>query len=242
VVERFARSRHDPSLAVIEGFHALKHALRFGAEVLEAVAPDLGALDRLARELAPDVAGRLAEVVAPVDAGLFRRLVPRGSAEVAAIARRPEAGVSEALVSGGPAPAVLLDSPRHPSNVGAAIRVAAAAGARAVAVTGDQDPWHPAAIRGAAGLQFALPVGLVPALPASARPLVLIDPGRPALDPRMLPDGAVLAFGSERRGLGEELRGRADLSVGLPMRDGVSSINLAAAVAAVLYAWRLGRA
>ena len=33
--ERFHRARKDPELAVLEGFHALKHALRFGAEVLQ---------------------------------------------------------------------------------------------------------------------------------------------------------------------------------------------------------------
>ena len=33
--ERFHRARRDPELAVLEGFHALKHALRFGADILE---------------------------------------------------------------------------------------------------------------------------------------------------------------------------------------------------------------
>jgi TrmH family RNA methyltransferase len=57
----------------------------------------------------------------------------------------------------------------------------------------------------------------------------------------MLADGAVLAFGSERSGLTEALLRRADGRFALPMRPGVSSLNLAAAAAAVLYAWRLGR-
>jgi tRNA G18 (ribose-2'-O)-methylase SpoU len=35
------------------------------------------------------------------------------------------------------------------------------------------------------------------------------------------------------------MRARADAVVRLPMREGVSSLNLATAVAAVLYAWRL---
>jgi TrmH family RNA methyltransferase len=235
----FEQARTDPSLAVVEGFHALKHALRFGADVVEAVAPDVDAVAALARSLAPDLADTLPALVEPVDAETFAGLVsPRGRAEVVAVARRPRVDVVAALESGGDAPAVLLDDPRDPGNLGAAIRVAAAAGARAVACTGDRDPWHPAAIRGAAGLQFALPVGVVSAVAARAA-LVAIDPGGEPLDPRALPPGAILAFGSERRGLSAELRARADLRVGLPMRDGVSSINLAAAVAAVLYAWRL---
>jgi len=55
------------------------------------------------------------------------------------------------------------------------------------------------------------------------------DPG--ALSPRSL-----LAFGTERYGLSEELLARADARLAIPMREGVSSLNLATAVAAVLYA------
>ena len=44
-----------------------------------------------------------------------------------------------------------------------------------------------------------------------------------------------LAFGSERRGLSTALLDAADARVALPMRDGVSSLNLATAVAATLY-------
>ena len=40
VIQRFRRARRDRELTVIEGFHALKHALRFGAELVEAVAVD----------------------------------------------------------------------------------------------------------------------------------------------------------------------------------------------------------
>ena len=128
---------------------------------------------------------------------------------------------------------VLLDAPRHPGNVGAAVRVAAAAGAAGVLVTGARDPWAPAALRGSAGLHFALPVGRVDAPPAG-RPLVAVDPGGAPL--ATLPDDAVLAFGSERHGLGAALLARADARVGIPMRPGVSSLNLATAVAVALYA------
>jgi TrmH family RNA methyltransferase len=54
-----------------------------------------------------------------------------------------------------------------------------------------------------------------------------------------IPAGAVLAFGSERTGLTAALIERADQHIAIPMRTGVSSLNLATAVAVVLYAWRL---
>jgi TrmH family RNA methyltransferase len=105
--------------------------------------------------------------------------------------------------------------------------------------TGTTDPWHPDALRGAAGLHFALPVVRVDELPESGRPLVALDPEGDELDPRRLPDDALLAFGAERYGLGDALLARADARLRIPMREGVSSLNLATSVAAVLYAWRL---
>jgi RNA methyltransferase, TrmH family len=234
---RFQAARDDPTLAVLEGFHPLKHALRFGAEVLEAVAVDLAAVDELAARLAPDVRAELARRLTPVDTEDFARLdVAAPPPAVAAIAGRPEVDLQRLLAAPGPGPVVLLDEPRHVGNVGAAIRVAAAAGAEAVAVTGPADPWHPAAIRGAAGLQFALPVGRLDSLAAvSARPLLALDPEGEPLRPGMVPPGAVLAFGSERRGLRPEVLALATERVALPMREGVSSLNLATAVAATLY-------
>jgi TrmH family RNA methyltransferase len=50
----------------------------------------------------------------------------------------------------------------------------------------------------------------------------------------------VLAFGTERDGLSPELLDRADARLALPMRPGVSSLNLATAVSGVLFALALG--
>jgi TrmH family RNA methyltransferase len=54
-----------------------------------------------------------------------------------------------------------------------------------------------------------------------------------------MPSRAMLAFGAERYGIGDELLGRAERWLAIPMRRGVSSLNLATSVAAVLFAWRL---
>jgi TrmH family RNA methyltransferase len=130
------------------------------------------------------------------------------------------------------APLVLLDAPRSPGNAGAVVRVAAAAGCSGVAVTGTLDPWHPTVLRGSAGLHYAQPVLRVTP-DQVAGPLVLLDAGG---DPAAaLPADGVLVVGSERGGIGAELRARADAVLALPMRPGVSSLNLATAVAAALY-------
>ncbi len=207
----------------LEGFHALKHALRFGAKITQAITSDREALLALAADLAPDVTGRLAALVADGD---------DGGAGVVAEADPPDHDLAAALA--GPGPVVFLEEPTHHGNVGAAIRVAAAAGAAAVLTNGTLDPWHPNALRGSAGLHYAVPVARVQSLPATGRPLVAFDPaGSPLAD---LPDRPVCAFGSERRGLSPELVDQADLVVAIPMRAGVSSLNLATAVAVALYA------
>src|SRR5262245_40807206 len=109
---RFRTARRDPELTVVEGFHALKHALRFGAELREAVAVDPERLEQLARELAPDMVGRIGPIVKQVDAETLAELVPRPPrTAVAAIARRPKLDLDAVLGDPAPAPVVLLEQP-----------------------------------------------------------------------------------------------------------------------------------
>ena len=211
----------------LEGFHAVKHALRFAPSLVRriAVASRPTALT-LCASLAPDVLDLFAllAVEEPVTH-------PTGVCGVADLPLE-----DRSVLTSRTAPLVLLDDPRHPGNAGAAIRVAAAASASGVALLGTLDPWHPAVVRGSAGLNFALPV-LSCTLPEVVGPLLVLDAGGERL--RFVPDDAVLVVGSERAGVGPQVRARADAVVSLPMRDGVSSLNLATAVSAALYCWRL---
>jgi TrmH family RNA methyltransferase len=196
---------------------------------------------RLARDLAPDLAAPLAALVQQTDPATFAALAPvPPPTGVIAIAARPEVDPAPILAMAQGALLVLLENPTHLGNLGAVVRTAAAAGAGAVLVTGC-DPWHPAALRGSAGLHFALPVARLEALPATPRPLLAIDPDGAPLTADLLADGSILAFGSERRGLSDAILGRAQRRIAIPMEAGISSLNLAAAVAVVLYAWRLAR-
>jgi TrmH family RNA methyltransferase len=256
LIPRFGRARRDPSLAVLEGFHPLKHALRFGANVIEVVCSDPGELERLAMLLAPDLADQLLALARRVELGVFAQLAPLVPATgVVALAKRPAVDPALLLADRRSAPVVLLEDPRDLGNLGACVRVAAAADVAGVLSTGSHDPWSPDALRGGAGLQFALPVarldslamldsraaagGSATALGAPHRPLLALDPSGEPLRPSELPARAVLAFGTERYGLSDELLARADARISIPMRTGVSSLNLATSVAAVLFAWRL---
>jgi len=235
LIERVRAARGDSARAVLEGFHPLKHALRFGAAVELALAPRATPLAALAERLAPDLGPWLERHLSLVAPALFERLAP-APVEVLAVALRPPVEVGGLLSGPADAPLVLLEDPSHLGNLGAAVRAAAAAGAAGVLTTGRLDPWHPAALRGAAGLHYALPVARIGEVPPTPRPLIALDPAGEALRPGALPAGAVLAFGSERSGLSPELCARAGRCLALPMRPGVSSLNLATAVAVVAYA------
>ena len=237
LVERFRSARGNPSLVVLEGFHPLKHAIRFGAELIEVVCLNIEELVSLGAKYAPDIAFNEHVREAPRD--VFQELAPvRPPTGVIALAKRPTVSLTEVLNNPAPSPVVLLENPRNLLNIGAAIRVSAAAGAAGVLTTGAQDPWHPAAVIAGVGLQYALPVKKIETLPSCDRPLVVVDPqGEPL---RQVPARAILAFGAEREGLSRELMDSADHCVSIPMLAGVSSLNVATAVAVALYTWKFG--
>lgn len=212
----------------LEGFHAVKHALRFAPALVTGITvTSLAKALALCEDLAPDLTPLLAAlaVEGPVEH-------PTG---VVGTAGRPHE--DRGVLAHRSSPLVLLDDPRHPGNAGAAIRVAAAAGASGVALLGSLDPWHPAVLRGAAGLHYALPV-LTCDLSEIRGPVLALDADGDPLG--AIPNDAALVVGSERAGICADVRSRADAIVSLPMREGVSSLNLATALSAALYAWRLG--
>ncbi len=245
LVDYYERARTDSLLVILEGFHPVKHAIRFGAEFVNISITNREQIRHLANQLAPDITEKIiktAELVAPDIFAKFTRPrapIPTG---IIAIANRPTQSMGKLLNDKSPAPILLLENPRDLGNIGAAIRVAAAAGVAGVfTISGDCDPWHPAALRGSVGLHFALPVVHADVLPDTARrPLIILDPdGGEALTTDIIPPRAILAFGSERYGLSESLVSRATKRIRIPMRRGVTSLNLATSVAITLYTWRL---
>lgn len=227
------------NLVIVEGFHAIKHALRFGAVFREMVSVEGEPWRDLALDLAPDVTHQIDKMV-KVDDARFRLLSPRRHPTgIVGLAERPDYTLNPMMTSGRPSPAILLENPKRTGNVGAVIRVAAAVGASGVLVSGDLDPWGREVVRGAAGLHWALPVMGGVDVTAIDGPIVAVsDEGHDICDFE-LPAGAVLAFGTERQGLSSDLRQRVVTTVSLPMQPGVSSLNLATSVSAVLYLWRL---
>jgi TrmH family RNA methyltransferase len=236
------RAQRDPGLVILEGMHALKHAIRFGAQVQVIASPEPEELTRLLARLAPDI--ELAIAPGALDAGTWQaltggRVLP---SPCLAVATRPEVDLPAMLER--PGRILLLEGPRHLGNLGAVVRVAAAATLAGVIVVGDLDPWHPTVVRAAAGLHFAVDVARVADLDeldelladrAERRPLIALDPNGVDIEHEDLALDAIVAIGTERAGLSDALRRRCQHAVAIPMRDGVSSLNLATAAAIVAY-------
>lgn len=237
LTRRFYAAYRNPRLAVLEGFHPARHALAFGARLELAVTYDEQKLFKLAERIAPESLPGIRRVLQVVTRERFTRLSQRSlSSPLLSICARPDYDIAAVLAERAK-PIVHLDRPRNPGNVGAVVRVAAAADLGAVTVSG-QDPWSPVAIRSATGLQFALPVAMTELSTSCGRPIVAVDVDCEPLDPGSLSPGSILVVGGERHGLPAWIRGVAHRSVGVPMKPGVSSLNLATALAAVLYSWR----
>lgn len=238
LIQLFQDARHDQKLTVVEGFHALKHAVRFDAAIDKTMTSNKAKLLKLANKLAPDIKAWIASNVDEVDRVVFASLSPRPPRTgVIAIAKRNQFDLDDVIVNAGSHRIVWLENPADAENVGAVVRVAAAAGIDAVITTGDMDSWQSAALRGSAGLHFALPVIST----KSAKPfdyghqVIAFDPeGKNVLN-QNLPDSAILVFGNEREGISQQLKTKADYVVSLPMREHVSSLNLATSVAAAVY-------
>jgi TrmH family RNA methyltransferase len=227
-----------PGAVLLDGFHAVKHALRFGAVVDPLLTRDRTELLALAMDLAVDLVPFIEAHAVEVGEAELGGLVPRPHPTgVAALADHPPALVLDAVLDAPSrtAPVVVLDTPRHLGNVGAVVRLVAGMAATGLVTTGDLDPWHPGVVRAAAGLHFATAVSRrePDALPDG--PLFCLDPDGEPLTDVVFPAGVLLAFGSERRGLSPELRARAERLIALPMRPLVSSYNLATSVAMTLY-------
>ena len=238
ITRRFSAAYRDPGLAVLEGFHPARHALRFGAELEMAVTYDREKLFELVDRLAPDARTPIEEVLRVVEPSFFDKLSPRSlSSPLISIAPRPDQDIARSFARSGK-PIIYLDRPRNPGNVGAVIRVAAAADIGAVIVSGDVDPWSPVVIRSGTGLQFAIDVGSAELPLGTDRPIVVIDAGGDPLRSSELDVNSILVIGGERYGVSPRISEMAHKTVAIPMMAGVSSLNLATALSAVLFSWK----
>lgn len=141
---------------------------------------------------------------------------------------------------------LLLEGLVNHTNVGAIVRSATAFGFDALLI--DQhcaDPLYRRAIRTSMGTIFSLPWTRLPDWPKSAQlihdaglTIIALTPDASAksVSEISLPERFVLVLGTEGDGLRNTTSATADLLVRIPMKEGIDSLNVAAAAAVAMYA------
>lgn len=139
---------------------------------------------------------------------------------------------------------VVLDQIQDPQNLGAMVRSAEAAGARAVCIPERRAAQvTPAVVRAAAGATELVPVHRVVNVARCLARLkklgywsVGLAPGAPSSWTEVDYSGAVaVVIGAEGDGIRPLVARECDFMVRLPMRGRVESLNASAALAAILY-------
>lgn len=141
---------------------------------------------------------------------------------------------------------LVLDSLGDSNNVGALLRTADAVGvSRVVATSQTADAFSPRAVRASAGSVFHLPPFEVEAgnlaeifRAQKVEIAVAVAHGGDDLFRVNWPRRVALVLGHETRGVSEELENAANLRVTIPMFGRAESLNVAAAGAVLLFAWR----
>ncbi|WP_110241418.1 TrmH family RNA methyltransferase [Nocardioides gilvus] len=168
--------------------------------------------------------------------------VHRGA--LASLARRPLPSVSEVL-AGARSVLVLEDLVDH-TNVGAAFRSGAALGFDAVLLSPRcADPLYRRAVKVAMGAVFSMPwtrlpewhgaMGALREAGFTTVALTLAPDAVPVEEAVAGVDRLALVLGSEGPGLSEHWQSSADRRAIIPMREGIDSLNVAAASAVACY-------
>ncbi|WP_420238493.1 23S rRNA (guanosine(2251)-2'-O)-methyltransferase RlmB [Telmatobacter bradus] len=233
---------------VLFGLHSVEEALRAGRRKFDQVI--------VARERQDP---RLARIVSQCKlAGVRTRTEPREQLTqiaqttahqgVVALCRPQEflaiEDLFEAPASGAKRLLLALDGVEDPQNLGALLRVADGAGVDGVLLTERRAaPLSPVAVKASAGatehLRIACVVNLVRSLEQLKEKNIWVigldERGETDYDRFDLTGNCVLVMGREGAGLHDLVKKTCDHMLSIPMAGGVSSLNVSAAAAVVLY-------
>lgn len=243
---RLRKVRQREGRFLIEGIRIVEEALDGGAAIETLVyAPDLLVSQRAQALVERIEPGQRLSVAGEVFRTFSDRDQPQG---IAAVVRMEDRSLSDIPV-GGDLLAIVAYQLSDPGNLGTLIRTADATGATAVIVV---EPsvglYDPQTVRATMGSLFALPIVRLADEAAlflwyqevrgTGLPLQVIATsahGQQVYFEADFRHPLVLLLGSEQHGLPDWVRDQADVQVRLPMVGRATSLNVAAAAAALIY-------
>lgn len=229
---RAVRDGREGGLIFVEGVRLVQEVLRSNLEVVHAVA-----------SANFDLAARVPGLRDPllVEPNLFPSISDTENSQgVLALVRRPVWALDQ--ITAGLA--VLLHRVNNPSNLGAVIRTAEAAGvAGIITTTGSADAFSPKALRASMGSAFRLPI--VEGLDfddaiAWSRDRGLLSTAADISSEASYTDvdwnvPRLVVFGSEAHGLDKRDLAAIDEKILIPMENEVESLNLAVSSGIILF-------
>lgn len=240
-----AREGRGDDLLFVEGVRLCEEAARSGIRVEDVLFTERISADERAAALLDELRRRevrLAQVSEDVIDSIADTRTPQG---IILLARRPPCDRETFERALGDAPLlVILHGVNNPSNAGAMLRAAEAAGAAGVAATaGSTDLLSPKALRSAMGSCFRLPLWTGATLQevtawCRSRGIKVAATDAGAAFPHTEVDwrGAhAVLCGAEASGLSAHEVAGADVGIRIPMRAPVESLNVAVALGVVLY-------
>lgn len=239
-LQQIARGRSDEALRILEGLKAVRDALALGVVEELWIRGDLAdEASALLRRSAAEHGCRIVEGSPAEFERLSSTVSPQG---VLALVRDTAREVSDVVAGDGTL--LWLDGVQDPGNVGAIVRVAAGFGAGGLLLSADSaDPLGLKALRASTGHALRVPFARAPAedivqtLSECGRPIWTLESGgEDVFEVVGIPEGLVLAVGSEGRGLSESVRSAASKRVGISLAVGVESLNAAVAIG-IAVAW-----
>jgi len=236
------KGRSESGLFLVEGLHHVGSALEANWEIDALLyAPDLLIGDFAASLL--DEARRRGIVPQPVSAKVMDSLTEKDNPQgILALVEQRNLGLNDLTkVHSG----VALVSPQDPGNVGTILRTIDAVGADVLfLLEGGVDLYHPTCVRASMGTLFWKPAVQTEfdkfvkwAGRLEAR--LIGTSAHARIDYHELETGEapwILVLGSEQKGLSAEQMEACHVTISMPMRGKVSSLNLSVAAGILLYA------
>lgn len=233
----------------VEGWRLAEEVLRSELEIEEIFIGENSAGSARAGKFLEAISRDKSYLTAEISEDVFDSLSDTKTAPgIVLIARKPATGkykIEAALQKAGQIPLILmLHQINNPSNLGAILRTAEAAGAAGVILTGESaDVFSPKSLRGTMGAAFRLPLwtkaNFFDALDwafkfnlTTTAADVKAEKSYLEVDwntPRML------IFGSEAHGLSEKETTEIDELLTIPMENNVDSLNLAVSAGVILF-------
>jgi TrmH family RNA methyltransferase len=226
----------------LEGLRLVEEALKSDIEKLDILmTPRAAEGERGARIVATN-----SDIVNLVDESLFDQISDtKQSQGIALIAKRPVTDIATFEQRLGETRLIVaLHSITNPSNLGAVLRTAEAAGVSGVIVSREStDVFAVKALRSAMGSTLRIPIWTGATLDEIAawgrsRGMLLTGTDAHAGTPHTMLEWKkprILVFGSEAHGLSETEKSHLDDFVSIPMDNGVESLNLAVSAGILMF-------